>query len=162
MTIFPGGGWDLEVDFPGVLLWLSTLQKLPKSSAATHTIVGVTCLSSAITALSLTVFPTNDKDNDEDEDNDKENDALDDEEMPAAANMEKIAKDKGKGQEVANPGNEEKAMPVSLLCHRGSIANHSACSVIAVSWPSANALGQLANLATANVARLKSRNARMR
>jgi hypothetical protein len=90
MTIFPGGAWDLEVKFPDVLSWLATLQGLPKLSAATHAIVGVTRLSSAITALSLTVFPTDDKDEDED------NDELDDEEMPAVVKVDQPDKDKGK------------------------------------------------------------------
>jgi hypothetical protein len=102
MMFFPGGAWDLELEVPDVLSWLPTLQKLPKSSATTHAIVGITRLSGEITALLLMVS------DDEDEDD-----------------------------------------------HLGSITNCSACSVIAVSWPSVRALALLANPATANVARLR-------
>jgi hypothetical protein len=56
--------------------------------------------------------------------------------------VEQANKDKGKGQEVANLGNEEKATPVSRPRHLGTIAKHYHCSVIAVSWPSASALAK--------------------
>jgi hypothetical protein len=104
MMAFPGGAWDLEI-FPDILMWLPTLKKLPKSSAITHAIVGVIHLSSAITVLSLTALSTDDEDKDDNDHEDKI-EALDAEELPMLMKADKSAKDKGKGQETDNPGNE--------------------------------------------------------
>jgi hypothetical protein len=93
MTAFPGGSWDSE-SLPDVLSWLPGLKELPKSLAATHAIVGVIRLSSALTALSLTGASTDDNDED-DHDHDDENEALDAEELPGP---EMLLKTRGRGR----------------------------------------------------------------
>jgi hypothetical protein len=164
MAAFPTGSWFLEPECPDPLTWLARLDGLPTFGNLTRCLAEIRSLSAILTALTISVMPSDIEDDGvDDDDADAEEDELESEDLLVVVKSEKAISNRQKGEAVGGSGPEANMTPVRFLfvfCLSTTGLTGCCHSAIDVLLPRLRVSRLPASLAVASVVRSRNKNAR--